>query len=497
MSEEKKEQKNKLPKLTKDEAARVLPMADYFAMGLGCGCKPDQLENFAKAGMILQRKQLEMSAAARRCDNDGEATMVGVGGARGGGKSQWMSAQICLDDCQRYPGLKFLLLRKSATALREQIRDLLIKTCRNVPYNYREQAGIVEFANGSFIIIKHFKDEKDIDDFLGQEYDGMGIEELTTLTQSKVTNLRTCLRTSKPGWRPRMYASWNWGGIGHVWVKRMFYDPWMDGSQSDTIYIKATVADNNHVNIENKKILEGLTGWKYKSWYLGDPNFQAGQFFTTWDERHHLVEHYDENKIVRWMGGFDYGWTHPTVFMLAGQDREGNTVFLDEYGDKQTTIDEHSAGIYALLRKHHLNPCDLDYIAAGRDCFSSKEDGTTISDTYNANGIELVPAEVDRINGWGKMLDALGDPEKGIKPTMFVHARCKNLASQIPLAQHHEKRVEDIEKMNASADGDGTDGDDFIEAARNILSSNPNQALKWAGAMPLTNFKSLMIEAGD
>ena len=211
-------------------------LAAWMEAGLRAGCPPDQLQNFAKGGIFLQPKQMEMAAAARRCDIDGNATALGVGGARGGGKSQWMFAQICLDDCQRYAGLKFLLLRKTATAMREQIRDLLLKTCRGIKFNYREQVGIVEFENGSFIIIKHFKDEKDIENFLGQEYDAIAIEELTTLTFDKWKNLMTCLRTSKAGWRPRFYGAWNWGGIGHFWVKKVFYDTWESGTQKDTIY---------------------------------------------------------------------------------------------------------------------------------------------------------------------------------------------------------------------------------------------------------------------
>src|SRR6185437_10910322 len=96
---------------------------------------------------------------AENCSKCGP-TAIGVGGARGGGKSAWMFAQICLDDCKRFAGLKFLLIRKSAKALREQIRDLLRKTCPDATqYNYREQAGTIEFKNGSFIVIGHFKDE--------------------------------------------------------------------------------------------------------------------------------------------------------------------------------------------------------------------------------------------------------------------------------------------------------------------------------------------------
>jgi hypothetical protein len=141
-------------------------------------------------------------------------------------------------------------------------------------------------------------------------------------------------------------------------------------------------------------------------------------------------------------------------------------------------ISDHTSSIFAILRPRNLKPSDLEFIAAGRDCFSAKEDGTTISDTYSENGIQLVEAEIDRINGWAKMLARLGDPDKGIRPTMFIHERCKELIGQIPLAQHHEKKPEDIEKMDASAEDD-SGGDDALDCARFICSTSPGGSLKF------------------
>jgi len=474
---------------------------EYLALGWDIGCPTDQINNFFNAQMFLQPKQLEMAAAARRCDIEGNPSAVGVGGARGGGKSAWMFAQVCLDDCQRYHGLKFLLLRKSATALREQIRDLLLKTCKSIDYNYREQAGIVEFPKtGSFIIIKHFKDEQNISDFLGQEYDGIAIEELTTLTFDKWKNLMTCLRTSKPGWRPRFYGAWNWGGIGHAWVKKVFYDPWEENRQTDTFYIKATVHDNSHVNKENKRILETLTGWKYKSWYLGDPHFQAGQFFTNWNEDAHTYPNkdfsFDERKAIAWYGSLDYGFAHPTAMHLHCKDSFGNSYTVDEEHHKETLISEHAENFKAMCRRHGLQLSDLTSIVAGKDCFSRKQDGRTIAMDYEDCGIDLTPAEIDRVNAWAVMQQKLGDIEKGIRPTWFIHKKCVNLIAQIPMAQHHETRVGDIQKMNADEEGDG--GDDALESARNYIATDSTSGvMRFAAPISYTGFQGVLMNAGS
>lgn len=813
------------------------------------GCPEDQARNYFMAGIWLQPKQIEFAALCRQCDRDGGPKYIGFGGPRGPGKTFALLAQSGADDCQRYPGLKVLFLRKVGRAGKEQFEDVRIKVFPQLKHNYRQGKDLT-FENGSRIILGHFKDEKEIDNYLGQEYDAMVIEELTTFSKDKWDNILSCLRTSKPGWRPRVYASWNWGGIGHCipfgevlteyrgwidisklkvgdhiytvtpegkmvpsyvsqvhaerftgtlktvrqrgffmsctpkhsvarmldlshgngnkfaltpfnelpghvkllrsvswegcekenfdlrdegdafigldyrakqlqpdslngddwlelvgwyasegyamykkgnsmfgicqskqamrpkikrlldrcgfnytesktgfsiysrrwalyfmqfgkcrekhlptesknvsarqlrilfnalingdghwtsveggsgayytisdrladevqeiaiklgyithihrrqrpnrfgkeirvsfkttnggcseiltgqhqnkvstttkrkscvldefhdgmvfcigvpkthtflvrqngsvwisgnsWVKRLFWDASVEGREVNTRLLRATVYDNKHVDKEYLKYLEALSGWKRKSWLEGDPNFQAGQFFTTWSDETHVLKAYDERKIVRWYGGMDYGWTHPNVFLLAGEDRDGDLIFLEEHSASQMTVEEHATFIHAMLGRRNMKPNDLDFIAAGRDCFSKKEDGTTIADSYSAEGIELVPAEIDRVNGWAKMLARMGDPAKGIRPTLYVHERCKELITQIPLAQHSERRPEDIEKMNASPEDD-SGGDDALECARNVCATNPSGALRFCKPVALTDFGrgALLIE---
>jgi hypothetical protein len=62
-------------------------LEDYIERGLGAGCPPEQIQNFVRAGVVLQPRQLAASAAARLCDAPGGPTAIGYGGSRGGGKS--------------------------------------------------------------------------------------------------------------------------------------------------------------------------------------------------------------------------------------------------------------------------------------------------------------------------------------------------------------------------------------------------------------------------
>src|SRR6266850_8031239 len=153
----------------------------YVSAGLKAGCPPGQIENLVRAGIVLQPRQLAASAAARLCDRAEGPTAVGYGGARGGGKSHWLLAQMGADDCQRVAGLKCLLLRKVGKANMENFEDLRLRLFPRLKHEFSAHRGILTFANGSRIIAGHFQSEKDIDAYLGLEYDVIGIEEATTL----------------------------------------------------------------------------------------------------------------------------------------------------------------------------------------------------------------------------------------------------------------------------------------------------------------------------
>src|SRR6058998_2347115 len=111
----------------------MTPLERYGAAALAARCPRDQVERFVRAGVVLQPRQLAASAAARLCDRAGGPTAVGYGGARGGGKSHWLLAQMGCNDCQRVAGLKCLLLRKVGKAVMESFDDLRCRLFVHLP----------------------------------------------------------------------------------------------------------------------------------------------------------------------------------------------------------------------------------------------------------------------------------------------------------------------------------------------------------------------------
>ena len=465
-------------------AMEINPSPEYIAS------IQEQFTNLMKAGLFLQPKQIEFCLRARECDFDGGPTAVMSGGGRGSSKSHAILAQIFADDCQRFPNLKVLMLRKIGKANQEQVQDYRTKLLSLLPHEYKQQAGEIHFPNGSKVILGNFKDEKDLDRYMGQEYDLIYAMESNQLTFAKKKFILTCLRTSKQGWRPRIYEDTNPGGIGMAENKQMYVIPHRLGNEQETgtRYIHSTVYDNNFVNKEYVKQLETLTGWQRRAWLDGDWDFAAGSFFTNFIPDVHCYPNaqmdFDENKTVKWYASYDFGFAHNAACILFAQDKAGITYIVDEWVDSENVIFEQAENIKAMLHAHHLTPDDLHFFVAGKDCFSRNEDGKTIADAFHENGVYLTVAEVDRANGWKRCHAAFGDVSVGINPKMFIHARCKNLISQIQLAQHSEKRAGDVEKFNADTEGNG--GDDALDAWRFGVASDPHHAISFAKPVGLT-----------
>ncbi len=438
----------------------------YVRQAQRAGCPPDQTANFLRGGVVLQPKQLEASAAARQCDHPGGPNKIGFGGARGGGKSHWMLAQMVADDCQRYPGLKCLMLRKVGKALKENFEDLLRKALAGVPYRYVPTRNVLEMENGSQVILGHFQRESDIDAYLGLEYDVIGVEEATTLTQSKHRAIETCNRTSKTGWRPRMYDTTNPGNLGHAWFKALYILPFRLGKETNTRFIPSTVDDNAFINADYEKILAGLSGWQLKAWRYGDWDIAAGQFFTNFRADLHVTPAQTLARNWRFWCALDYGFTHYTVVYLLAKDSDGNVFVVDEHAERQWLPQRHVPAILAMLMRNGLSVPRLTKFVAGADVWSVKGDGITIAEKYKNLGIDLTPANDDRINGAGEILIRLGDAEapRPILPKLFISERCVRLTECLPSLQHNPNRPEDVLKVDCDEDGNG--GDDFYDAFR-------------------------------
>jgi phage terminase large subunit len=440
------------------------------------GCPRDQIENFLGAGYIPQPEQLKFHAAARAADQPGQPNKIAAGGDRAGAKSHAIVCQLTLDDCQRYPGLDILYLRRIGKAAKKAMEQLREKTFLPLPHEWNRNTGLVEFPNGSSVVIGNFRDDSDIEKYQGLEYDIIAVEESTQLAQSTKDLLRGSLRSSKPGWRTRLYEAANPGGRGHVDFRNEFVIPYKTGNETDTRFIPMSWRDNAFVDPEYVRYLNSLTGSLRRMWRDGDWDVSAGQFFSNWHEPTHVVEPFTITPDMPLWASLDHGFSHPTA--VYWHTRKGGNIYtIAEHCVSRQLVPFHARRIKEITRELNHRVSDIEAIAAGHDCFAQRGDsnGKTIAQQYEDEGIHLERANIDRVNGAAEMLRRLGGEEGDPPATWFIFNTCKRLISCIPQMQVNPRRPEDVLKVDA--DRNGENGDDPYDGARYGLMVEKKEAV--------------------
>jgi len=401
------------------------------------GIKKDQLENFLSAAYIPFPWQLEFHSLARQIDDrNNPITEIGLGGARGPGKTYSILAQIALDDSQRIKGLKSLFLRQIGAAAAESFEDVINKLLAGkIDYKYNKNKNILQFPNGSKIVLGGFKDSRDIDKYIGIEYDLMALEELTQLTEEKVLQLKGSLRTSKENWKPRIYCSFNPGGIGMQWVKRKF----ILKEDKNCFFIPATYKDNPFLNKEYIEYLESLPGSLGKAWREGDWDILEGQFFNEWRVEKHVCEPFPIPVSWPRFRGYDHGRENPACCLWFTLDYNGRVYCYRELYVQGWNADQIAREINRLSEGE-----SYVYSVADPSIFAKMGHGETIAEVFARNGIAFIPASNRRIDGWNTVHQYLYWDESTLPKIMFFKT-CLNTIRTIPMLIHDEKKPEDLD----------------------------------------------------
>ncbi len=427
-------------------------LSRYLATAQAAGCPRDQMERFVKASYVAYPWQLTFHATARAADLPHGPTMIGLGGSRGPGKSHAIFAQVTIDDCQRVPGLKGLFLRQTGKAAKESLEDLVIKVLSSrVANDYA--ASMIKFPNGSRLTMGGFKDEKDIDKYIGIEYDFIAIEEVNQLSEKKVMMLLGSMRTTKDNWRPRLYASFNPGGKGHAFVVKTFVLPHKLGRETNSAFIPATYRDNLALNEEYIQYLLTLKGQLGEAWRDGNFDILAGAFFPEWNEDIHTCEPFNLPKDWKRISFMDYGHTAQTALYWAAIAPDSKMYVYRELYRPGLNFSALADEFVALTPPEE----EIEYLVADPSIWAKKgENANSLSGAQifaqrykelTKRNLRLIQANNDRLNGWAAVREWLAPfIELGKKiAKLQIFTSCPNLIRTFPEQIHDENNPEDLD----------------------------------------------------
>lgn len=419
------------------------PTEAYVQSAHRAGCSQEQITRFISSGYVALPQFLNFHAMAERiCERNG-VTQVLLDGTRGSAKSHAIIAQVGLDDCQRHPKLKWLFLRKTQKAASESFDDLVSRVLSGVPHEQNSEK--VVFPNGSKIIIGGYNDDRDINKYIGIEYDGIVIEEATQIRGEQHEMIGGSLRTSKENWVPRMYLSSNPGSIGHQYIKAKFIEPNQAGAEKDTRRYFSSYKDNPFINQEYKTYLEGLTGDLAKAWRDGSWDIFVGQAFSAWRYEKHVVTQMPDGweRWAKWRA-VDWGFSNPwcCLWLTRNPDNGRVYVYREAYATKLT--DKQQAHMI-----NDLTPPDenISVTYADPSMWSTKNMEGIVSSTadeYASGGVPLTKADNDRLSGKRKV-DRLLEPLPDGLPGLQVFTGCVNLIRTLPALVYDDVHTEDID----------------------------------------------------
>jgi len=148
-----------------------------------------------------------------------DAKYTAYGGAKAGGKSWALRNKLVLL-CLRYPGIQCLLIRKTLKDLHKNHELPLVKMLKTEQKTkriavHKKQDKEFHFMNGSILHLGYAANDNDLEQFAGQAYDVIGVEEATQFTEDQLVFFPEINRRSpsmKGEFEPRMYFTCNPGG---------------------------------------------------------------------------------------------------------------------------------------------------------------------------------------------------------------------------------------------------------------------------------------------
>ena len=388
---------------------------------------------------------------------------VGFGGARGGGKS-WAIRVKSILLALNYPGIRICIVRRTYPELEEN-HIVPMKAMLHGIATYNKQEKKFTFPNGSTIKFQYCKNDGDLDNFQGVEFDVIFIDEATQFTEYQLKCIAASCRGTN-NFPKRVYYTCNPGGPGHGYIKRIFIDRRYQDNENpdDYSFTQALVQDNQvlmEMDPEYIKNLEALPPKLRRAWLEGDWDIFEGQFFEDFidDPEHYqdrkwtnVIEPFEIPETWKIYRSYDYGYAKPFSVGWWAVDYDGVLYrIMEMYGctgepnvGVKWTADKQAKEIRRIETTHPWLKGKNIYGPADPAIWEAQADGISIEEVMVKNGVIFERGANARIPGWQQVHYRLAFDENGYS-MFYVFNNCKDFIRTIPLLMYDEHKAEDLD----------------------------------------------------
>ena len=257
-------------------------------------------------------------------DSGAELTLVGYGGAMGGGKTRAI-AELAIDAALLHPGNNVLVARRHFTDLSTTTMEAFYAACPEEYIRQRRTAptplvelGKPEWTNGVSSTV-HFRHLTEWSGLGSQEYGSVLIDEAGEVAEAAARMLLTRLRHRAQRRRWFVAASNPWPGWFERWFARRELDEaGLSEAEGRIVYIPARIEDNPHLPANYAEQQRALQPGDWVSRFIeGRFDAFAGRVYQGFDRRRHLWDA-PLPRFARYVGGLDFGGQSPRDHYTAG-----------------------------------------------------------------------------------------------------------------------------------------------------------------------------------
>jgi len=198
------------------------------------------------------------------------------GGAAGGGKSA-LGCLWLIEQCQMYPGTRWLMGRSKLKTLKETTLNTFFELTSNLKissqFNINNQSGVIYWNNGSEIILKdlyQYPSDPNFDSLGSLEITGAFVDECNQISYKawQIVTSRIRYKLNDYNIVPKILGTCN---PSKNWVYSKFYVPSTNGSISDNRkFIQSLPTDNPHLHPSYLESLLALDEISKRRLYYGD-----------------------------------------------------------------------------------------------------------------------------------------------------------------------------------------------------------------------------------
>jgi PBSX family phage terminase large subunit len=337
-----------------------------------------------------------------------------------------------------YPGITGIIARKNLTTLRRTtmknfFSEILDDKSMDLVSEYSRSQNYLKFKNNSII---YFMDLENIGKIHGIEAGFIYVDEAAEITEDIFYSLIGRLRQKNT---PRkMWLSTNPSTPFH-WLFKMFYLRKSEGffcintTTSENTFLPTDYIDTlnaTYKGINAKRYLDGL--------WLQDDGLVYNEFI----QSKHLYSISTNNKknFARYIGGVDWGYINPSVFILIGVTKDESYYVIDEIYKTRTLTSDFISLIKEKIKEKHL---DAIY------CDPSNPEGINL---LKACGFNACKAANSINNGIQSVKSLLTDTDADASPRLKISDKCTSLIREFSLYTFSKNKDEPLKENDHCLD---------------------------------------------